>query len=145
MKKLKFILLLMISILLVTGCGTKTLKCTIFNDVGGSYTSNNVTIIKIDKNGIRKISSMLDISYTNSYLFDYGITIDDIKRRKKDEYKKGFSETSYKISSNGNTITIKTVCKNDCTEDYEETLGTKYSEIKKQMENGALGQNYTCK
>ena len=129
---------------LVTGC-TNNLKCTTTNVVNGSFSNSEDLTIIVKKSGIDSIVRKVSITYTDSYLKDYGVTIDELKNMEEENYKNNYKDGEYEITKKNNSIIIKTTCNEKCVKSNEELLGKDINTIKTSIKDGKLGSIYICK
>lgn len=130
------LLLLVISMLLVTGCGkTKNLQCTLEQKAQGATTTS---VMNINFNGNKAKDITLDISI--DYTDEYASYADTFKQTLESQ-RSSLEKVGYKveITSKGNSQKLKATGTGDSL-DSSEATGS-YDATKKSLENSG----YTCK
>lgn len=139
MKKKYWLLVLILPILLLTGCSeeatTRTLSCTMKDEASGASTSSTMDIT-FRENEAERISLSISIDYTDEYKGYVNTFKETLETQKTNLEKVGYD---VKISSGDFSISLLAVGTNH-TLDESEYKGT-YSNTKKSLEESG----YTCK
>lgn len=121
MKKIKYLLVVLLAVVFVTGCGSsnKTLKCTNKIEVEGINYSATYEIVYDSDEHVKEVTSTETIKSDDE---DY---LTEAKESSEQLYKsndKTYGGYNYKISVSGDTLTSK------CTIDYSKMDVKKYVE-----------------
>jgi len=137
MKKGMLVAGLVVSALLVTGCGEKgkTLSCTLKEDVGGAVTTSNMEV-KFKGDKAESISMDIIIDYDEKYA-----SFAETFKQTLESQKETLEETGYEVKITSGKNSVKLTAKGTAeTLTEDESTGT-YEDTKKSLEDSG----YTCK
>lgn len=143
MKKVACISL--VSLLFLTGCGTKKLKCSMVNDANTELKINQDVVIAFKKDKMVKVDMETIVNLSDSYA-SYA---DELEENLKKEYEKYEKKEGLKINTTKKdkkvTLTFSADLEkiDDKTKEEFDFVGIEQTidEVKKEFE----GQGYSCK
>ena len=135
----------MIGMLCLTGCGTKTLNCSMLNDANEELKMTQNIITTYKKDTLTRMDMRIIVDFSDNYA-SYS---DDLDKNLKDTYKNYEGKKGIKIDTKrkDKTVTLTFMADldkmdNDTKKDFDLVgTGEKLSEVKADLEQ----QGYTCK
>ncbi len=135
----------MIGMLCLTGCGTKTLNCSMLNDANEELKMTQNIITTYKKDTLTRMDMRIIVDFSDNYA-SYS---DDLEKNLKDTYKNYEGKKGIKIDTKrkDKTVTLTFMADldkmdNDTKKDFDLVgTGEKLSEVKADLEQ----QGYTCK
>ncbi len=127
MKNLKYLLVVLLVCIFVTGCGEgKTVKCTVKNDSSG-YEATYKIYVKDDKYVSKVVATEIVKSDDSSYLAQVKEQVESIYKETNNTY----GGYSYNVKVSGGKLTA------ECTMDYAKMNVSKYIEDNPSLTNFA--------
>lgn len=135
----------LISVLFLTGCGTKTLNCSMVNDANTELKINQNVIVDFKKDKMVKLDMKTSVTLSDSYA-NYA---EELEKNLKQEYEKYENKKGLEVKTTrkDKKITLTFSANLDKMESSTKKefdivgTGEKMSEVKSELEE----QGYTCK